>query len=363
MEYKLSPSSLNLLEDCPRCFWLSQVKKIRRPAGPMSSIPIKMDSIIKNYFNKYREKGELPPIIQGKIVGRLAVDMPKTLTHEEENGIILYGRPDEYFEIQDKSIVAFDHKTKSKAPEEIHSSYQLQLNVYSYLLKMMGYKTTNKAYLAFYYPCDSELHHGMKIGCSVIEVKTNPERINSLINKAYGVLNGEIPEPIESCEYCNPPIIDIIADLISRGESKKLEFKSTLRMNLITKQIDKKIEHEVLKTITAFLNTDGGTLLIGVSDDYQVIGIENDAFPNDDKFLLHFQNLLKDKIGSIFCLFIEYDLFPSRGKKVLKVDCKKSDKQVFMKYDNEEEFYIRTGPSSEKLSGNKLIDYIKRRFG
>ena len=152
MEYKLSPSSLNLLKDCPRCFWLSMIKKIKRPAGPMSSIPIKMDSIIKHYFNKYRELNELPPILEGKITGRLAVDMPKTLTYKEENGITVYGRPDEYFELEDKNIVAFDHKTKSKAPENVHSSYQLQLNVYSYLLKAMGYKTINRAYLASYYP-------------------------------------------------------------------------------------------------------------------------------------------------------------------------------------------------------------------
>ena len=202
MEYKLSPSSLNLLEDCHRCFWLSQVKKIKRPSGPMSSIPIKMDSIIKKYFNKYRELNELPPILEGKITGRLAVDMPKTLTHEEENGITLTGRPDEYFELGDKSIVAFDHKTKSKAPEEVHPSYRLQLNVYSYLIKAMGYKTTNKAYLAFYYPDDCELHNGMCIHCTVIEVKTDPIHVKNLVNKAYNVLNGSMPKYSDNCEYC-----------------------------------------------------------------------------------------------------------------------------------------------------------------
>jgi len=202
MEYKLSPSTLNLMEDCPRCFWLAQVKKIKRPSGPMSSIPIKMDSIIKKYFNKYRELNELPPIIQGQIEGRLAVDIPITLKHEEENGIILWGRPDDYFELEDNSIVAFDHKTKSKAPESIHSSYQLQLNVYSYLLKAMGYKTTNKAYLAFYYPDDCELHNGMCIHCTVIEVKTNPAKAKDLVNRAYNVLNGPMPKHSENCGYC-----------------------------------------------------------------------------------------------------------------------------------------------------------------
>jgi len=202
MEYKLSPSNLNLLENCSRCFWLHMIKKIKRPSGPMSSIPIKMDSIIKNYFNRYREQNELPPILKGKIIGRLAVDMPKTLTYHENNGITLWGRPDEYFELEDKNIVAFDHKTKSKAPENVHSSYKLQLNVYSYLLKAMGYKTTNKAYLAFYYPDDCELHNGMCIHSTVIEVKTNPDHAKELINKAYNVLNGPMPKHGDNCEYC-----------------------------------------------------------------------------------------------------------------------------------------------------------------
>ncbi|MCX6822244.1 MAG: PD-(D/E)XK nuclease family protein [Candidatus Aenigmarchaeota archaeon] len=176
--------------------------KIKRPSGPMSSIPIKMDSIIKNYFNKYRELGELPPMIHGQITGRLAIDMPKTLTFTEENGITLWGRPDDYFEMSDKSIVAFDHKTASKPPVNVHSSYKVQLNVYSYLLKMMGYKTTNKAYLAYYYPDNCDLHKGMPFCCTVIEVETNQTIVKDLLSKAINVLNQSIPASGENCEFC-----------------------------------------------------------------------------------------------------------------------------------------------------------------
>ena len=202
MEYQLSPSKLNLLEDCPRCFWLSVVKKIDRPSGPMPSIAIKMDSIIKHYFNKYRELGQLPPIIVGKIKGKLPADMPKTLKHDEGNGIVLIGRPDEYFELEDGSIVAFDHKTKSKAPEGTHPAYQLQLDVYSYLLKVNGYKTTNKAFLAYYHPDDCDIHNGMCMHCSVVEVKTNPGRVTEIVKKAQKILNGEIPKCSDNCEFC-----------------------------------------------------------------------------------------------------------------------------------------------------------------
>ena len=136
MTYKLSPSKLNLMEDCPRCFWLAVVKKVDRPSGPMASIVIKMDSIIKHYFDKYREKGELPPIVIGKVRGKLPNNMPKTLYYNEIEGITLMGRPDEYLELEEGYIVPFDHKTKSKAPENTHNAYQLQMDVYSFLLKV-----------------------------------------------------------------------------------------------------------------------------------------------------------------------------------------------------------------------------------
>jgi hypothetical protein len=75
------------------------------------------------------------------------------------------------------------------------------------------------------------------------------------------------------------------AELIKRGESKTLEFKSTLRWSLKeNRKDDKGVTHAVLKTVAAFLNTEGGDLLIGVADDGSVVGIEHDQLDNDDKF-------------------------------------------------------------------------------
>jgi hypothetical protein len=156
---------------------------------------------------------------------------------------------------------------------------------------------------------------------------------------------------------------DYILELIRRGESKKLEFKSTLRMNLITGKPDWNIEHAVLKTIVAYLNTDGGILLVGVSNSGEILGVKNDGFPNEDKFLLHFKQLIKQHIGLNYAPMIEYTLVPVSGKDVLEIDCKKSDEAVFLKPDkNEEEFYIRIGPSSERLKGSKLVEYVNRRY-
>lgn len=156
---------------------------------------------------------------------------------------------------------------------------------------------------------------------------------------------------------------DYIFELIRRGESKKLEFKSTLRKNLMNGNPDWSVEHAVLKTIIAYLNTDGGILLVGISNSGEVLGIENDDFLNEDKFLLHFKQLIKQHIGLAYVPLIEYTLVPVNGKKILKIDCRKSDEAVFLKLNkNEEEFYIRIGPSSERLTGSKLIEYVNRRY-
>ncbi len=169
----------------------------------MSSIPIKMDSIIKKYFNTYREKGILPPLIEGKIKGILSLNMPKTLYFEDKkNGVKLKGLPDEYLQTEDKAIVPFDHKTKSKAPEETHPSYQLQLDCYTFLLQVNGYKTKKFGFLAYYHPEQCELHNGMDVQVAIMKVKTDPERVRKALERASKVLNGKLPKVNGTCEYC-----------------------------------------------------------------------------------------------------------------------------------------------------------------
>ena len=77
------------------------------------------------------------------------------------NGFSVLGKPDDYLKLEDDRIAILNHKTKSKEPNCVHKAYELQMNVYSYLLKMMGYKTNGNAYLAFYYPDNCDLHNGM----------------------------------------------------------------------------------------------------------------------------------------------------------------------------------------------------------
>lgn len=152
---------------------------------------------------------------------------------------------------------------------------------------------------------------------------------------------------------------DQIFSLIRKGENKYIEFKETFSKNIRTQQKDKEIEKSSLKNIVGFLNAAGGTLLIGVSDDGQVTGVEDDFFNSTDKYKLNFKNALNTKIGSEFYSLIDYDLYSVAGKLVLKVYCKPSPDPCF--YD-QTEFYVRTNPATDKLEGKKQVDYIKTRF-
>lgn len=154
-----------------------------------------------------------------------------------------------------------------------------------------------------------------------------------------------------------------IYESIKKGENETLEFKSTFRTNLHTNEIDRKVEYSALKTIAAFMNSKGGTLLVGISDSGEIIGVEKDNFENSDKFSLHITNLIKTRLGKNSTSLVKNDFIKVDGKTVLKIRCKRGDKPLFLKtQDNEEEFYIRTGPSSMQIKGSELLEYIEKNF-
>ena len=180
-----------------------------------------------------------------------------------------------------------------------------------------------------------------------------------LIRKAVGKILEENPKLFSKKNNSSEEILK----LIKNGENKEIEFKSTLRTNLHTNEFDKKIEFSALKTITAFLNSDGGNLLLGITNEGKILGIEQDKFPDTDKFNLYLISVIKERIGKKHFHLIEIQNTLIEGRTIVKISCKKSKKPVFLKSNlNEEEFYIRMGPSSIQLKGSELVEYIKRRF-
>ena len=178
----------------------------------------------------------------------------------------------------------------------------------------------------------------------------------------------ELPEQLLSFIQENARKTNDFKSIIALGETSNVEFKSTLRFNLLANKIDPVIEHASLKTLVAFLNSTGGRLIIGVNDQGEVVGLDNDKFKTPDLFQLHFWNLFRRCIGSEFSEFIKSEIVHVDNKIVFSILCKSSVKPVFLKWkasgdaEFQELFYIRAGPQTERLSTRQIVNYINSHF-
>lgn len=154
-----------------------------------------------------------------------------------------------------------------------------------------------------------------------------------------------------------------IYELVRGGEGTEVEFKSTLRVNLHTKEKDWKMELSCLKTIAGFLNSEkGGTLLVGVADDGAPLGVKADRFSDEDKMHLHLINLIKGKIGAAYMMYIHPRFEEYRGKRVMAVGVKPARSPAFVSDGSDQRFYVRAGASTAELKGPDAHQYISERF-
>lgn len=181
------------------------------------------------------------------------------------------------------------------------------------------------------------------------------EMMAQIIREGYQTLTAKPESEVAPEEF------DLTA-VIGNGESEAVEFKSTLRINMHTGEPDKRMELSALKTLAGLLNTNGGTLIVGVSDAGTPVGIEADKFPNEDKMSLHLVNIVKARMGpqamtAMHVHFEDYD-----GGRVLVIRCPRSPAPVFVKGGEIERFYVRTGPSTTELTASQTQGYIQQRF-
>ena len=159
-----------------------------------------------------------------------------------------------------------------------------------------------------------------------------------------------------------------VEELLKLQESKTLEFKSSLRWNLKEdRKDDKHVTHAALKTIAAFLNTEGGDLLIGVADDRTVLGIEHDRLDDDDKFMRHLAQVVRNGLGDRAGTCIDPKTQIVEGKTVCLVSCQRSPEPVYLRWKGlektpEGDFYVRSGPGTVRLRMRDMAEYVTTRF-
>lgn len=214
-QIRLSPSTLNLFLECPKCFWLEQVKGIHRPRGIFPSLPSGMDALIKKYFDKYRLQGKLPPEIDGKVEGVLMADLnllnewrnwrTGLVYRDSEAGAILTGALDDLLVNPEKGIyMPLDYKTRGYDLKEDSSSfYQNQLNCYALMLEANGLKQPGFGYLVYYIPKDIKEEGQVRFEITVKRMDTDSAAAKKVFEDAIVLLNGPMPKSHSSCIYCS----------------------------------------------------------------------------------------------------------------------------------------------------------------
>lgn len=200
------------MKECPRCFWLDKHGVWKRPAGVFPSLPSGMDKILKEHFNKFMDKGELPPELcnNGHCENMKLFDDHallaiwrsnfKGIVYEDEDGNILKGAVDNIL-MKGKKLIVLDYKTRGYAlKEDTAPHYQNQLDIYNFLLRKAGYETEDYAFLLFYMPKEVLEDGKVVFNTQLVKMNIDVKNAEKIWLSAIKLLNGKCPK--ETCGWC-----------------------------------------------------------------------------------------------------------------------------------------------------------------
>jgi len=209
--------------------------------------------------------------------------------------------------------------------------------------------------------------HALPVGWEQLDYATFLERrrhlIARVVRNGFATLRADgAPQPEATIE-----------DIIDAGESQTTEFKSTARWNLHTQQADPKLEHVIVKTVCGFLNAEGGTLLIGVDDAGQVLGLADDfrtlgSKPNTDGYELTLRQILDSNLSAPTAANVRIRFPVARGEQICQVAVAAAGRPVFAtpakgSGAGGSEFWVRTGNATKLLHGEDMVRYQEEHWG
>jgi len=212
-----------------------------------------------------------------------------------------------------------------------------------------------------------------KYATSVLSSQNNRHGIHGDVDREqyrsdYSAKISEASIALFFIELSTNPISKIIAE----GESSLSEFKETFSLDVKRSKGDAKyqpvkevkIETASLKTIAGMLNARGGTLFVGVADDTKILGLESELKQfhrgSLDSYLLYLKDKIAIRLGKETFASIDIKTPSVGGKRILKIDVAQSKTPIFLKPNDD--FYVRTTPATEKLSGKEQFEYVRSHF-
>ncbi len=154
--------------------------------------------------------------------------------------------------------------------------------------------------------------------------------------------------------------------LIETGENESIEFKSSVRWDYQQEKINKDLERKIIITIAGFMNHHGGTLLIGVGDCGEVLGLEKDymtlAKKNSDGFVQLLTGLISARLGTNNCALVKISMLKRKKKEICRLDVSPAVKPVYARFGQDEIFCIRVGSSTRELNVREAYGYIQQHW-
>lgn len=156
-----------------------------------------------------------------------------------------------------------------------------------------------------------------------------------------------------------------IAEIIADGENEMVEFKSSIRYDYYRKATNRDLEKVIAKTITGFMNANGGKLIIGVDDDGNVLGLEKDfktlKHKNRDGYEREVFRIISTLLGHEACFSNHISFYSLNEKDVCLVDIEPSEKPIYVSDTENTTFYVRTGNATYPLSVKEAVNYLETR--
>ena len=178
--------------------------------------------------------------------------------------------------------------------------------------------------------------------------------------------NDGTEEPVVPPETKPSPEEEAVLSQIERGEGEKIEFKETLLWDIRTKQRNKELPDMVIKSMVAFMNSKGGELFIGVNDEGEITGIDNDLkvvrHRNIDGFQQDFRNALSNRISLATKEYWDVEFIQIGDKTICKINIRPANKPIYFKDGENEDIYIRILSSNKRLNTREAGEYRKTRW-
>jgi hypothetical protein len=191
----------------------------------------------------------------------------------------------------------------------------------------------------------------------------------SMLGALIGLGSGFYYKSIKKREYLlygkKQLLQQSIPSLIANGESEFVEFKSSLRHDYRQIKTDKNLEDVILKSIAGFLNAQGGTLIIGVNDSGEILGLENDYWSlkrkDKDGFQQRLILIISNAFGKDICTKIHIAFHEINSKEICTLYVEPSHQPVFVNEDNRTIFFLRTGNVTNPLTTSEVVKYLQNR--